>query len=166
MGSAGDAVANTVSNNFGSQTGQFAQQNFQQFASNPNQFVQTFPNQFSSGQVANQLGTIFAGNISVMKIIFKFWNQPSIYREFILTLATFPEIIINHRKHSSLSKWATVSKQRTTIFTKWPTVCSDWPAAGTGTVPEPIYTISGKKEKFQSSKKCHVPLNQWVRMMM
>merc|ERR1719225_2337661 len=57
MGSAGDAVANTVSNNFGSQTGQFAQQNFQQFASNPNQFVQTFPNQFSSGQVANQLGS-------------------------------------------------------------------------------------------------------------
>merc|ERR1712038_2040313 len=49
MGSAGDAVANTVSNNFGSQTGQFA--------SNPNQFVQTFPNQFSSGQVANQLGS-------------------------------------------------------------------------------------------------------------
>merc|ERR1719225_1199757 len=56
MGSAGDAVANTVSNNFGSQTGQFTQQNFQQFASNPNQFVQTFPNQFTSGQVANQLG--------------------------------------------------------------------------------------------------------------
>ena len=63
MGSAGDAVANTVSNNFGPQTGQFAQQNLQQFASNPNQFVQTFPNQFSSGQVANQLGTIFTGNI-------------------------------------------------------------------------------------------------------
>merc|ERR1712241_726180 len=57
MGSAGDAVANTVSNNFGSQTGQFTQQNLQQFASNPNQFVQTFPSQFSSGQVANQLGS-------------------------------------------------------------------------------------------------------------
>merc|ERR1712241_1580024 len=57
MGSAGDAVANTVSNNFGSQTGQFTQQNLQQFASNPNQFVQTFPNQFTSGQVANQLGS-------------------------------------------------------------------------------------------------------------
>ena len=78
MGSAGDAVANTVSNNFGSQTGQFTQQNLQQFASNPNQFVQTFPNQFSSGQVANQLGTIFTGNIFVTKIILIFWNHPLI----------------------------------------------------------------------------------------
>ena len=72
MGSAGDAVANTVSNNFGSQTGQFTQQNLQQFASNPNQFVQSFPSQFTSGQVANQLGMIFTGNIFVSKIILIF----------------------------------------------------------------------------------------------
>jgi len=52
MGTAGDSVVNTISNNFGSQTGQIAQQNLQQFASNPNQFAQTFPN-----QVSNQLGS-------------------------------------------------------------------------------------------------------------
>ena len=72
MGSAGDAVANTVSNNFGPQTGQFTQQNLQQFASNPNQFVQTFPNQFTTGQVANQLGRILTGNVFVTKIILIF----------------------------------------------------------------------------------------------
>ena len=35
MGTAGDSVVNTISNNFGSQTGQFTQQNLQQFGSNP-----------------------------------------------------------------------------------------------------------------------------------
>merc|ERR1712038_466340 len=55
MGTAGDSVVNTISNNFGPQTGQITQQNLQQFASNPNQFVQTFPNQVSSG-FSNQLG--------------------------------------------------------------------------------------------------------------
>merc|ERR1711936_635308 len=55
MGTAGDSVVNTISNNFGPQTGQLTQQNLQQFASNPNQFVQTFPNQVSSG-FSNQLG--------------------------------------------------------------------------------------------------------------
>ena len=57
MGTAGDSVVNTISNNFGSQTGQFAQQNLQQFATNPNQFAQTFPN-----QVSNQLGMTFPGD--------------------------------------------------------------------------------------------------------
>ena len=52
MGAAGDTVSNAVTNNFNSnsgQIGQFAQQNFQQFANNPNQFVQQFPNQLSQG---------------------------------------------------------------------------------------------------------------------
>ena len=149
MGSAGDAVANTVSNNFGSQTGQFTQQNLQQFASNPNQFVQTFPNQFSSGQVANQLGMISYGNIFATKLFTNILKS-TINLEFTLTPSTFPEVIINHRKHSSLSKWATVSKQRTTIYPKWTTVCSDWTAAGTGPVPEPIFTISGKRNNSNS----------------
>ena len=95
MGSAGDAVANTVSNNFGSQTGQFAQQNFQQFASNPNQFVQTFPNQFSSGQVANQLGTIFAGNISVTKNYFQILKSAINISRVHFDISHFPG---NHNK--------------------------------------------------------------------
>ena len=66
MGTAGDSVVNTISNNFGPQTGQITQQNLQQFASNPNQFVQTFPNQVSSG-FSNQLGMIFSGKLLVKK---------------------------------------------------------------------------------------------------
>merc|ERR1711936_119748 len=65
MGSAGDSVVNTISNNFGPQTGQLTQQNLQQFASNPNQFVQTFPNQVSSGfsnQLVFQNGQQFVNN--------------------------------------------------------------------------------------------------------
>jgi len=47
MGGAEDAVVNTVSNNFGSQTGQAAQSSFNQFQSNPGQFIQNVPNQLS-----------------------------------------------------------------------------------------------------------------------
>jgi len=57
MGAAGDAVTNSVNNNFASNSGQFGQlasQNFQQFANNPNQFVQTFPNT-AGQQFTNQL---------------------------------------------------------------------------------------------------------------
>jgi len=43
MGSTEDAVLSAVSNNFGPQVGQLAQNNLNQFANNPNQFLQTFP---------------------------------------------------------------------------------------------------------------------------
>ena len=58
MGAAGDAVTNSVNNNFAGnsgQLGQFASQNFQQFANNPNQFVQTLPST-ASQQFASQIG--------------------------------------------------------------------------------------------------------------
>merc|ERR1719495_1087598 len=47
MGGAEDAVVNTVTNNFGSQSGQAAQSSFNQFQSNPGQFIQNVPNQLT-----------------------------------------------------------------------------------------------------------------------
>ena len=59
MGAAGDTVTNAVTSNFNNnnngQLGQIASQNFQQFASNPNQFIQQFPGQ-QGQQFSNQLG--------------------------------------------------------------------------------------------------------------
>jgi len=63
MGSAEDAVVNTVSNNFGSQTGQIAQNNLNQFQSNPSQFVQNIPNQLgSNGPIAQAVTSQFGQN--------------------------------------------------------------------------------------------------------
>merc|ERR1719195_2565286 len=47
MGSAEDVVVNTVSNNFGSQSGQIAQSSLNQFQANPSQFIQNVPNQLT-----------------------------------------------------------------------------------------------------------------------
>ena len=61
MGAAGDTVTNAVTSNFNNnnngQFGQIAGQNFQQFASNPNQFIQQFPGQ-QGQQFTNQIGII------------------------------------------------------------------------------------------------------------
>merc|ERR1719232_1568203 len=58
MGAAGDTVTNAVTSNFNNnnngQFGQITSQNFQQFASNPNQFIQQFPGQ-QRQQFTNQL---------------------------------------------------------------------------------------------------------------
>ena len=65
MGAAGDTVTNAVTSNFNNnnngqfgQFGQIAGQNFQQFASNPNQFIQQFPSQ-QGQQFSNQIGLYF-----------------------------------------------------------------------------------------------------------
>ena len=54
MGSAEDAVVNSVTNSFGGQTGQLAQSGVQQFGANPGQFIQQIPNNFRPGSPLTQ----------------------------------------------------------------------------------------------------------------
>merc|ERR1712054_178869 len=62
MGRAEDAVVNTVSNNFGSQSGQIAQSSLNQFQANPSQFNPSSNNFVQNGQQFLQNGQLLAQN--------------------------------------------------------------------------------------------------------